>query len=136
MSARRNTTNIQALHLTLPKVIIMTEGCEMIVFGTNFLICFQLRVQCVRKLRPFSFFPIQNAIALCLYSTDWKGKNICVKAIQCDKLWYDFPVFPVSHYGEQAVSLKKVDLPESLLHRESTDSLIRVTYSAFECEEI
>ena len=48
-----------------------------------------------------------------LYCTDSKGKNICVKAIQWDKLWYDFPVFIVSHYGEQAVSFKKVNLPES-----------------------
>ena len=28
---------------------------------------------------------------------------------------YDFPVFIVSHYGEQAVSLKEVNLPESLV---------------------
>ena len=64
---------------------------------------------------PYKFQLNENAKALCLYCTDWKGKNICVKAIQWDKLWYDFPVFIVSHYGEQAVSFKKVDLPESLV---------------------
>ena len=67
----------------------------------------------------FNFFPYkfqlnENAKALCFYCTDSKGKNICVKAIQWDKLWYDFPVFIVSHYGEQAVSFETVDLPESL----------------------
>ena len=64
---------------------------------------------------PYKFQLNENAKALCLYCTDSKGKNICVKAIQWDKLWYDFPVFIVSHYGEQAVSFEKVDLPESLL---------------------
>ena len=37
-----------------------------------------------------------------------------MKAIHWDKLWYDFPVFIVSYYGEQAVSFENVDLPESL----------------------
>ena len=55
-----------------------------------------------------------NAKALCLYCTDSKDTNIFVKVIQWDKLWYDFPVFIVSHYGEQAVSFKIVDLPKSL----------------------
>ena len=36
---------------------------------------------------------------------------------QWDKLRYDFPVFTISHYGEQAVSFKMVDLPKSLLIR-------------------
>ena len=56
---------------------------------------------------PYTFQLNENAKALCLYCTDSKGKNICVKAIQWDKPWYDFPVFTISHYGEQAVSLKK-----------------------------
>ena len=43
-----------------------------------------------------------------------------MKAIQWDKLWHDFPVFIVSHYGEQAVSFKKVDLPESLVQGKFT----------------
>ena len=67
----------------------------------------------------FNFFPYkfqlnENAKALCLYCTDLKYTNIFVKVIQWDKLWYDFPVFTVSHYGEQAVSFKMVDLPKSL----------------------
>ena len=46
----------------------------------------------------FHFFPNkfrlnENAKALCLYCIDSIGKNISVKAIQWDKLWYDFPVF-------------------------------------------
>ena len=75
----------------------------------------------------FNFFPYkfqlnENAKALCLYCTDSKDTNIFVKVIQWDKLWYDFPVFTESHYGEQAVSFKMVDLPKSLtqdLHRYS-----------------
>ena len=63
---------------------------------------------------PYKFQLNENAKALCLYCTDSKGINICVKAIQWDKLWYDFPVFTVSDYREKAVSFKKVDLPESL----------------------
>ena len=67
----------------------------------------------------FNFFPYkfqlnENVKALCLYCTDSRGKNICVKAIQWEKLWHGFPVFIVSHFGEQAVYFKKVDLPESL----------------------
>ena len=50
----------------------------------------------------------------CLYCTDSKGTNICVKVIQWGKLWYDVPILTVSYYGEQAVSFKKVDIPESL----------------------
>ena len=64
---------------------------------------------------PYKFQLNENAKALCLYCTDLKGTNISVKVIQWDKLWYDFPVLTVSHYGEQAVSFKKVDLPESLI---------------------
>ena len=68
----------------------------------------------------FNFFPYkfqlnENAKALCLYCTDSKDTNIFVKVIQWDKLWYDFSVFTVSHYGEQAVSFKMVYLPKSLL---------------------
>ena len=63
---------------------------------------------------PYKFQLNENAKALCLYCTDLKDTNICVKAIQWDKLWYDFPVSTVSDYGEQAVSFKMVDLPESL----------------------
>ena len=79
----------------------------------------------------FNFFPYkfqlnESAKALCLYCTDSKDTNICVKVIQWDRLWYDFPVFTVSHYGEQAVSFKMVDLPKSLhlvfARRSSTDS--------------
>ena len=73
---------------------------------------------------PYKFQLNENAKALCLYCTDSKGKNSCVKAIQCDKLWYDFPVFIVSHYGEQAVSFEKVDLPESLQRVESRSTEI------------
>ena len=63
----------------------------------------------------FNFFPYrfqlnENAKALCLYCTNSKNTNIFVKVIQWDKLWYDFPVFTVSHYGEQAVSFKMVEL--------------------------
>ena len=77
------------------------------------------RSMCAYVTPVFIFFPYkfqlnENVKALCLYCTDSKGRNICVKAIQWNKLWYDFPVFTVSHYGEQAVSLKTVDLPESL----------------------
>ena len=66
-----------------------------------------------------NFFPCkfqlnENAKALCLYCTDLNDTNIFVKVIQWDKLWYDFPLFIVSHYGEQAVSFKMVDLPKSL----------------------
>ena len=74
----------------------------------------------MRKLRPFSFFfpykfqSNENAKALCLYCTDLKDTNIFVMVIQWDKLWYDFPVFTVSKYGEQAVSFKMIDLPKSL----------------------
>ena len=63
---------------------------------------------------PYKFQSNENAKALFLYCTDSKGTNIFVKVIQCDKLWYDFPGFTVSHYGEQAVSFKMVNLPESL----------------------
>ena len=51
-----------------------------------------------------------------MYCTDWKDTNIFVKIIQLDKLWYDFSVFTVSHYGEQAVSFQMVDLPKSLFN--------------------
>ena len=37
-----------------------------------------------------------------------------MKPIERDKLWYNFPVVIQSHSGEQAVSFKKVNLPESL----------------------
>ena len=57
---------------------------------------------------PYKFQLNENAKALCLYCTDSKGTNICVKTI---RWWYDFT------YGEQAVSFKKVDLPESLLEK-------------------
>ena len=63
---------------------------------------------------PYKFQLNENAMALFLYCTDSKGTNIFVKVIQWDKLWYDFPVVSVSHYGEQAVSFKMVNLPESL----------------------
>ena len=63
---------------------------------------------------PYKFQLNENAKVLCLYCTDSKDTNIFVKGIQWDKLRYDFPVFTVSHYGEQAVSFKMVDLPKSL----------------------
>ena len=66
----------------------------------------------------------ENAKALCLYCTDLKGQNICVQAIQWDKLWYDFPVF----YREQAVSLKMVDLPESLVESR-VECPLRIMYN-------
>ena len=85
---------------------------------------FQLRVQCVRilKLRQFSFFPIQISIEL----TKMRTGSVCTapthkvqifawRPIQWDELWYDFPVFTVNRYEEQAVSFEKVGLPESLL---------------------
>ena len=89
---------------------------------------------CIRYTH-FHFFPYkfqlnENAKALCLYCTDSKGKNICVKAIQWDKLWYDFPVFTVSHYREQAVSLKKVNLPGSLPTFTPSSSVLEVLASA------
>ena len=57
---------------------------------------------------------------VCIVAPTRKG----VKAIQWDKLWYDFPVFIVSHYREQAVSFKKVDLPESLLQRPLSQGVV------------
>ena len=65
---------------------------------------------------PYKFQLNENAKALCLYCTDSKDTNIFVKVIQWDKLWYDFPVFTLSHYREQVVSFKMVDLPKSLLN--------------------
>ena len=66
------------------------------------------------KIFPYKFQLNENAKALCSYCTDSKGTNISVKVIQWGKLWYNFPMLTVSHYGEQAVSFKKVDLPKSL----------------------
>ena len=76
---------------------------------------------------PYKFQLNENAKALCLYCTDSKGANICVKAIQWDKLWYDFPIFTVSHYREQTVSFKKVDLLESLSKVKNIPSLASST---------
>ena len=77
---------------------------------------------CVLSYAHFHFFPYEfqlnkNVKALCLYYTDPKGTDIFVKTIQWDKLCYDFPVFAVSHSGEQAVSFKKVDLRNRYLLR-------------------
>ena len=71
---------------------------------------FNVRKSCAH----FNFFSIQTSI-------EQKCKrapfllNICVKTIQWHNLWYQFPVFIQSYFGERAVSFKKVSLPESLL---------------------
>ena len=76
---------------------------------------------------PYKFQLNENAKALCLYCTDSKDTNIFVKVIQWDRLWYDFPVFTVSHYGEQAVSFKMVDLPKSLPLRREEPGWVQTT---------
>ena len=104
---------LEALAVIIAKIAISTYQKK--AFGELYqplpLSSTTLRVQCLRKLRPFKFFSYkfqlnENVKALCLYCTNLNGTNISVKVIQWGKLLYDFPVFTVSHYTEQAVSIK------------------------------
>ena len=54
----------------------------------------------------------RNVKALCLYCTDSYKTPISVKVIQ----WYHFPLVTQCHSGEWAVSFKRVNLPELLVH--------------------
>ena len=53
---------------------------------------FQLRIQCMRKLRSFTLIFIPYKLPLILYCTNLEDTNICMKTIQWHKLWYNFPV--------------------------------------------
>jgi len=101
--------------LQKPNIYTSEESFRRALLSDTF---FQLSIQCMRKLYAhFNFLPYKlplnrNVNALRLYCTD---NNICVKSIQWHKLWYHFPVVIQRYFGEQAVSFKKVSLPESLL---------------------